>query len=94
MQILFGVVSDEEKKQITPVVYSNTIMSMKILVEQATLLGEEVSGQKKKKQPQKLKEEKNSRHTLWGEDVGKKRRTKQLKKKKIPDTKCSALVLQ
>lgn len=26
----------------TPVVYSNTVMSMKILVEQATLLGEEV----------------------------------------------------
>lgn len=42
-QILFGVVSAEEKKQMTPVVYSNTIMSMKILVEQATLLGEEVS---------------------------------------------------
>lgn len=42
-QILFGVVSVEEKKQMTPVVYSNTIMSMKILVEQATLLGEEVS---------------------------------------------------
>lgn len=41
MKILFGVVSDEEKKQITPVVYSNTIMSMKILVEQTTLLGEE-----------------------------------------------------
>lgn len=32
----------EEKRQITPVVYSNTIMSMKILVEQASLLGEEV----------------------------------------------------
>ncbi|CAN0220587.1 unnamed protein product [Scytosiphon promiscuus] len=41
MKILFGVVSAEEKKQMTPVVYSNTIMSMKILVEQATLLGEE-----------------------------------------------------
>lgn len=41
-QILYGAVSLDEKKQITPVVYSNTIMSMKVLVEQATLLGEEV----------------------------------------------------
>lgn len=37
--------SVDEKKQITPVVYSNTIMSMKILVEQATLLGEAVGDQ-------------------------------------------------
>lgn len=41
-QILYGAVSEEEKKQITPVVYANTITSMKILVEQATALGEEV----------------------------------------------------
>ncbi|CAN0038025.1 unnamed protein product [Ascophyllum nodosum] len=41
MKILHGTVSLEERKQITPVVYSNAIMSMKVLVEQAGVLGEE-----------------------------------------------------
>ena len=39
MKILFGVVSDEEKRQITPVVYNNTISSMKILVDQTKAMG-------------------------------------------------------
>jgi hypothetical protein len=34
MKILYGVVTDEEKRQIRPVVYNNTVASMKILVDQ------------------------------------------------------------
>ena len=46
MRILFGApLTEEEKSQITPVVYINTITSMKILVRETTNLGyqEEVS---------------------------------------------------
>ena len=46
MRILFGApLTEEEKSQITPVVYINTITSMKILVTETTNLGyqEEVS---------------------------------------------------
>jgi GTPase SAR1 family protein len=34
MKILYGVVSEEEKRQVRPVVFNNTITSMKIVVEQ------------------------------------------------------------
>ena len=34
MKILYGVVTEEEKRQIRPVVYNNTVSSMKILVDQ------------------------------------------------------------
>lgn len=52
-QILYGAVSEEEKRNITPVVYANTITSMKILVEQATALEEEVSAGKRSREPPK-----------------------------------------
>ncbi len=42
MRVLFGApLSDEEKNQITPVVYSNTIASMKVLVQAVTDMGYE-----------------------------------------------------
>lgn len=42
MRVLFGApLTDEEKQQITPVVYINTISSMKVLVEQTTKMGYE-----------------------------------------------------
>ena len=42
MRVLYGApLSEEEKRQITPVVYSNTITSMKVLVENCTALGYE-----------------------------------------------------
>lgn len=37
MKILYGVVSDEEKKQITLVVFSNTITAMKTVLEQVVV---------------------------------------------------------
>lgn len=40
MRVLFGApLTEEEKAQITPVVYNNTISSMKILAQQTDLLG-------------------------------------------------------
>ena len=40
MRVLFGApLSEEEKQQITPVVYNNTIASMKILVKETLRLG-------------------------------------------------------
>mmetsp|Transcript_7153 Transcript_7153/g.14886 ORF Transcript_7153/g.14886 Transcript_7153/m.14886 type:complete len:362 (+) Transcript_7153:77-1162(+) len=42
MRVLYGApLSEEEKRQITPVVYSNTITSMKCLCENTTALGYE-----------------------------------------------------
>eukprot|EP00520_Triparma_pacifica_P015302 CAMPEP_0118643298 /NCGR_PEP_ID=MMETSP0785-20121206/6317_1 /TAXON_ID=91992 /ORGANISM="Bolidomonas pacifica, Strain CCMP 1866" /LENGTH=365 /DNA_ID=CAMNT_0006534953 /DNA_START=16 /DNA_END=1113 /DNA_ORIENTATION=- len=42
MRVLYGApLSEEEKRQITPVVYSNTITSMKVLCENCTALGYE-----------------------------------------------------
>ena len=42
MRILFGApLSDEEKNQITPVVYSNTLASMKLLVQAVISMGYE-----------------------------------------------------
>lgn len=40
MRVLFGApLTDEEKNQITPVVYSNTITSMKVLVQSVIDMG-------------------------------------------------------
>ncbi|CAM9812933.1 unnamed protein product [Chrysoparadoxa australica] len=39
MKILYGVVTDEEKRQITPVVYNNSLVSIKILCDQAEIFG-------------------------------------------------------
>ena len=42
MRVLYGApLSEEEKRQITPIVYSNTITSMKILCDHCTILGYE-----------------------------------------------------
>lgn len=42
MRVLFGApLTDEEKNQITPVVYSNTISSMKVLVQAVLDMGYE-----------------------------------------------------
>ncbi|KAG5178373.1 GPA1, alpha subunit of a heterotrimeric G protein [Tribonema minus] len=37
MKILYGVMTDEEKRQIRPVVYNNTLVSMKTLVDQVSI---------------------------------------------------------
>jgi len=47
MKVLYGKpLDDEERRQMTPVVYSNTVSAMKILVDQTINFGyeEEVSG--------------------------------------------------
>ena len=42
MRVLYGaLLTEEEKQQITPVVYANTISSMKILVKQTVAFGYE-----------------------------------------------------
>ena len=42
MRVLFGApLTEEEKQQITPVVYSNTILSMKLLVKAVQDMGYE-----------------------------------------------------